>query len=143
MLSLIDLLAKENFYETFARQMRSTGSPWLAALLLVCLGLVLLVAYWLSKRVAPPEHRPTVDDPQALFVTMLEKLELSAEQVSWLKRVAKDLHMQHPTVLLISAPMFDECVAKWSTDSRKHTASRPRIADPKTVALTRVMLFPE
>jgi len=115
------------------------------SMMLVMLGIAGIVALvaWLSRRQEKIHSPTTTSNPQKLFHGLLAKLDLTVQQRSLLKSVARDLRMPQPAALLISKELFSKSVKEWNDRTR---ASADRKAGPKLSSelveqITRV-LFP-
>lgn len=113
--------------------------------LLALLGLASLVALAyalteLQRRRA--ERLVTCDDPQRLFDDVLDKLELSPAERRTLGTVARDLRLDHPTVILLSETLFDRQVSKWLERRNLSRGSGGSARDAETISAARTRLFP-
>lgn len=88
----------------------SVGS--ILGVLLVTALLVFLVyalTQWLHNR-SPQSDR---NNPRKLFGSLTDKLGLDPSERSVLMRMAYELRLSHPTVLLLSPMLFDDSLARW------------------------------
>lgn len=98
------------------------GSPW-GELIAVVLGLVaclllLALGYHVHHTVRRREH----DHPGRLFGALVAGLGLTAAQRQVLRRMAHDLRLEHPAVLLLSPRLWRDHTARWA-QAHPHAAS--------------------
>jgi hypothetical protein len=94
------------------------GGRWseLIAVLLALAGCVLLLA--LVYRVHHAARRREPNHPSRLFRSLSRGLGLSARQRRILRRMAADLGLEHPAVMLLSPQLFREHSAAWARARR-------------------------
>jgi hypothetical protein len=121
-------------------QFQDGGSPLFA--LMVVLGLVLVVAfaYWLTNRQQASWTETAPNDPQQLFDDMLDKLDLNGDQRAFLRRLALDLELEHPTTVLLSERLFRSSLAEWQRLLRQGDYELP--FSRELIEATYVDLFP-
>ena len=83
-----------------------------AAVAVAALAGLLVLLHRLQQRRATG---PPVDNPTRLFETVIRDLGLNVVQRDLLRRMAADLEMEHPTVLLLSPAIFVERARRWTT----------------------------
>jgi len=116
--------------ERFAR-----GGSWGGALLAlaglaVAIGLVVLLYLAQQKR-----RRGDVDNPGKLYRGLLAALELSVPQRDFLWHLARDLQLEHPTVLLLGRGIYQTHTQRW-------LAVHNRPEDARRIEELAVKLFP-
>lgn len=101
-------------------QFRHGGS--FAGVLLTALVIagVLLLAYVLTRRQQRRARPGQKADPEGLFFAVLEKLPLTPAQRRMLTSFAADLHMEHPTVMLLSPRALHRSATNWRARQRTH-----------------------
>jgi hypothetical protein len=77
--------------------------------------LALVALYQLLKRRQAGVESVRIDDPQRLFKDLLHAIEMPLQQRRLLTRVARDLRLAHPSVLLLSAELFDRYLLQWQS----------------------------
>ncbi|MCP4591571.1 MAG: hypothetical protein GY842_12595 [bacterium] len=91
------------------------GGGWTGVLaVLGVLALCVLALAWVQRRREAAQHHEP-NDPRKLFRTVLTDLGLSPRQRKTLHRVAADLKLEHPTIMLLSPHLFHEHVAAWTS----------------------------
>jgi len=136
----------EVWQQTVREQFRSGGS-WTSVFVVVLLfaGLVIVVG-WLTRIQNRLQQRredaPQYSDPQRLYAHLLSNLGLTVPQRQMLDAVAHDLHLPHPTAMLISEVLFDRCFEQWMREA-KGGAAAVTATTSQLVARTRKRLFPE
>ena len=113
--------------------------------LLITIGLcgAVWLAYFLSTRTHQAGAGDFCADAHKLFRDLMRRLNLAAPQRSWLRRVANDLQLDHPAVILLSRDIFDECVGRWrEKNAEASPASSTHGRSPVAVGI-RETLFPE
>lgn len=108
-LSLVSELP--SIVEAFRRGFASNSS--LSSLCAILGGLALLIAATalavrIQKRAQTP---PEVDDPHALFETLLQTLKLTRVQRSALRRRVFELQLPQPAAVFLSPKLFDRAMA--------------------------------
>ncbi len=124
-------------------QFQEGGSIGTVLLLVAGLAMMVALAYWLSKQVQHIDSGPArVDDPQRLFEDWLVRLEMPAEQLQFLRAIARDLDLENPATILLSPVRFDRCLDQWPAHRQTSGQVRPR---PPTALITqtRSALFPQ
>ncbi len=87
-----------------------SGRGLLLALLgLLLLGVVVVLLHWIQRRAQPHD----IDSPARLFRQLVRRLGLSPPQRTLLRRMARDLQLPHPTVLLLGRRLFDLHSHRW------------------------------
>lgn len=95
-------------------QFQEGGSTGVALLIVVGIVGLVLVAYWLTRRLnLDSGERARPDDPGKLYRELLDKLDLPPAQRRILDTVAKDLRLRNPAKILLSPKLFDRCVDQW------------------------------
>ncbi len=112
--------------------------------LLVMLALIAMVytAYFLATR-QQKGTGTTEPDPQRLFRDLQGRLELTHHERHLLDRVAKDLRLKHPAVILLCPALFDRYLHEWHArdgEGTPNTGDRP-LAGPDSQL--RRTLFPD
>lgn len=74
---------------------------------------VLAAVRYLGRRQAAANRRKSDSEPSLLFRDMVRKLDLSTAQRHMLDAVARDAHLPHPAVILLSESRFDDEVRRW------------------------------
>lgn len=104
-------------HERFAR-----GGSWsefgFAVLVLVVLMALLVVVHRIQQRRASDSLE---NDPAKLFRVMLRRLGLGVLQRDLLRRMARDLELEHPTTLLLSPTIFRRHALRWSRQFERPT----------------------
>ena len=121
---------------------REGGS--LAFVLLVLLGLIggVLLVHYLTLRQNKSERRTHHPDPQMLFRDLQGKLALTPSQRQLLDRVARDLNLENPAVLLLSSALFDRHVNAWQSRRGRAGIGKPESPQLPDAAGLRKKLFP-
>lgn len=96
----------------------SRGAGW-DELALPLVGSVVLVGllavlFQLQKR----RQQMDVDDPRKLYRRLVQRLGLSAAQRDLLYRMASDLHLPNPSVLILGRRVFDNQAQRWREKKR-------------------------
>ncbi len=118
----------------------STSWSMQGALIVVAffVGVVLLIWY-LSRREAIAAEGLERGDPEKLFRDLLKRLSLSSPQRQWLRRVAEELRLPHPAVLLFSPALFQHYTQTW----RANRGAAPTAeAAPDLAPRIHAILFP-
>lgn len=131
--------ASEHF-GAISRRFREHTSLVGALLAVVAVGLVVLLAYWLSKRQAVRADDTARNDPYALFHGLLERLPLATADRVTLRKVAKDQKLEHPAVLLLSRALFRQHTDAWRIARGRTDANT---VEGRAIARAEVALFPE
>ena len=118
------------------------GSFTMLLLVLLGIGAVVLVAYWLTLQQHRAERRARLGDPRGLFRTLQDKLGLTSIQRQLIDTIATDLRIENPAVILICPALFDHHLSVWSANRRKSIASVDKPSLPGVVAELRTRLFP-
>jgi len=109
---MIHLLAQD-VLESIRDRFEKGGSPYtplVAVLGILGLAGVLLILQRLQQRSV---SKPPLNDPALLFSAVLERAGLNVMQRHLLRRVAADLRLPHPTVMLLSPELFLDHVKRW------------------------------
>ncbi len=93
------------------------GSAGTVLLVTIGLGVAVWLAYSLSRRTHQAGARDSCNDAHKFFRDLMRRLNLAAPQRRWLSRVANDLRLDHPAVILLSRDIFDECVGRWREEN--------------------------
>lgn len=110
----------------------STQAPWKAVqdhltrggslLTLLYAAVAVAVLVGLLVLLHRAQHRratgPPVENPRKLFDTVIRDLGLGVVQRDLLRRMASDLEMEQPTILLLSPAIFMKYARKWSASGR-------------------------
>ena len=86
----------------------------LVILAVVVLAVAVIQHYQQQKNL----HSPTTGDPHKLFAGLMHDLALPPSQRELLANVAKDLHLEHPAVLLMSCRYYDASMTRWVRSTR-------------------------
>ena len=118
------------------------GTPTSVVLILLLMVGIVLLTYLLSKYAGNlhlPEKRNRV---QPFYQQMLIKLEVTTPQRRWLERLAVDLQLKQPTMILLSPTLFDRHVCEWQRKGfrQKNKLSPSQQAD--FIYRIRTYLFP-
>ncbi len=81
-----------------------------AALAVAALLTLLVVIHRIQERRSSPRMD---NDPQKLFRTVAGRLRLGVIQRDLLRRMARDLELEHPTALVLSPDVFSRCAKHW------------------------------
>ncbi len=100
------------------------GSFRAVLLVLIAIIAAIVIGRELTRRLRRQKLTAPTSHPRRLFRDMQRKLELTAQQRSILDTVAKDLKMEHPSVMLLSPSLFDRCFQLWLIHRRR---TRPRL----------------
>lgn len=101
------------------------GGTW-GEMVLAILGLAafvafLFVVFGVQRRV----HRKEIDNPRKLFRTLITQLGLTVRQRDLLRRIAGDLRLEHPTILLLGPSIYWSHAEQWTGRfSRNPTAAQ-------------------
>jgi len=95
------------------------GSVATIVMAVIVMVLVTVAAYQIFKRRQQGASRSQVDDPQRLFKDLLHLLELPLQERKLLLRVARDLRLRHPSVLLLSGVLFERYFEQWRSEGRR------------------------
>ena len=118
----------------------SIGSVLLVVVVVAGIVLVACCVAWIQRR-RTRKHAP-IRDPKRLLGDLLEGLSLTASQRRLLERVAKDLRLENPAVLLLSPTLFDRHMDRWRALNRPSHRDAGRRGEDQTVTRTREVLFP-
>ncbi len=101
-------------------------------LAVVVLAVAVIYHYQQQKNI----QSPTVGDPHKLFDGLMHDLALPPSQRELLAHVAKDLHLEHPAVLLMSCRYYDASMTRWVRSTRYSsdalTATQRSLMDIRT-----------
>lgn len=109
MIALLLQTPLDAVHERFARG--GSVQDFLLVLLAITAGLGLLA--FLNRLQRPAESKPAENNPQRLFLDLLLHLQLGVVQRDLMLRMARDLRIEHPATLLMSATLFRQNVNKW------------------------------
>jgi hypothetical protein len=139
---IASLLLQTGELETFQRGVREQfqrGNTVQGILIAMAAASALaVVVYFLNARQQRVKKPPRPTDPNRLFSRLLDRLELSWTDRRWLERIAQDLELAHPTVILLSPAFFDECVQTWR---QARPGAAPGV-DKRALVGLRARLFP-
>lgn len=121
---------------------REGGSLLTVLLVLATITAAVLLVYWLSRRQEKAANRDRSGDPYRLFRTLMVKLDLSRESQDMLLRMARDLRLVHPTIVLLSDRIFDEQVSLWGKGKSGPSGTKGGRVDGGLTARARAALFP-
>jgi hypothetical protein len=147
----MEVMAQSSQFEAWQRAVRDQfqyGGSWISGILvLLSLAAIVILAGWLSRvqnRLQQgTENAPRNSDPQRLYAHLLSNLGLSVPQRQLLESVARDLRLPHPTALLVSETLYDQCVEQWTRRTGDATAETDRATTLQIFTQTRNRLFPE
>ena len=114
------------------------GSKWTVLIILAILAGIILTTYLLTRRQERRTGATIANDPMGLYRDLLTDLNLTAPQRKLMERAARDAHLPHPAVILLSPEVFSRHVESQSTDS---TRAVPQ-ADQQLIAQLKETLFP-
>jgi hypothetical protein len=114
------------------------GGGW-GDMALTLLGLAAFVAFLfvvfaIQRRI----HRKEIDNPRKLFRTLMTQLGLTVRQRDLLRRMAGDLRLEHPTILLLGPGAYWSHAEQW----RGQFARDPATIHAELDTLARA-LFPQ
>lgn len=147
----MEVMAQSSQFEVWQRAVRNQfqyGGSWTSVfLVLLSLAALVMLVGWLTRiqnRLQQgAENAPRNSDPQRLYAHLLCNLGLSVPQRQLLESVARDLRLPHPTTLLVSATLFDQCVEQWTRRAGGAAVEADRAKTLQIVIRTRNRLFPE
>jgi hypothetical protein len=103
----------------------STSAFVVVLLLIAATFLLLAVIAVIARR----WRRRRVYSPRGLFLQSLRELALTVPQRELLRRIARELRLEHPTILLLSPTIFVEHANAWmSTTRNANLATRDRLS---------------
>jgi hypothetical protein len=115
----------------------SRGGSWEELILplagFATLSVVLVVFYSLQRR----RQRVDIDHPQKLYRRLVQRLGLSAQQRDLLYRMASDLGLENPSVLLLGRRIFEAQARRW-----RETCPAGRRGDDRRFEVLASKLFP-
>ncbi len=122
--------------QSVSRYLSREGTGW--ELLSVMLGMLAVAAltvmlYKLDKR----RRRQDLREPGKLFRRLQSQLDLPLRQRDMLRRLAADLRLENPTVLLLGRSVFESHAERWIQSHR-----RVREVDHENIAALAALLFP-
>jgi hypothetical protein len=94
----------------------------------------LFVVFGVQRRV----HRKDIDNPRKLFRTLMTQLGLTVRQRDLLRRMAGDLRLEHPTILLLGPGAYWSYAEQWTSQF----ARNPTTTNAELDQLARA-LFPQ
>lgn len=114
-------------------------------MLLVLLGLagVVFVVLALSRRAQRKQKPELRNEPIELFKELLNELELSPSQRRVLWRVADDLQIAHPSVLVLCPALYDRHTVTWQRRFPRGAGSEADAVDDDFLRRLRRHLFPD
>lgn len=140
-------LAQFNRLTVFQRAVRDRfregGSATTVLLVLLLLAGVVLLVLILSRRARNRRMPEPRNEPAELFKELLDELDLSPPQRRLLSRVATDLQIEHPTVLVVCPALFDRHLATWRRRFPRGHNGEPEAIDEAFVRRLRRHLFPD
>lgn len=119
------------------------GSAGTVLLVAIGLGGAIWLAYLLSTRTDDAGAGDFCDDSHKFFRDLMRRLNLAAPQRRWLSRVANDLRLDHPAVILLSRDIFDECVGRWREKNSEGSRASSTHGRSPVAAGIRETLFPQ
>lgn len=133
-LSEVQKAVREHFNEE--------GTPLPVLLILLAMVGIVLLTYLLSKYAGNLHIPEKSNRVQPFFQQMLNKLEVTTPQRRWLERLAVDLQLKQPTMILLSPTLFDRQVCEWQRKGfrQKNKLSPSEQAD--FIFQIRTYLFP-
>lgn len=88
----------------------------------------LFVALYIVASVIRRMRRRQTNSPRMLFQEVLRQLPLTIPQRELLRRIARDLALEHPAIILLSPQIFREHANRWMAASRNaNNATRDRL----------------
>ena len=122
--------------EAVRDQFQRGGSFTRVVVVLLCILAGVLLAYVLTQLLGARPKRKRSDNPQLLFLDLLDELKISVPQRRLLNHMVRDLRLKQPSTILLSETLFDQFVTQWG-DAR-------RIADydQQMIGELRAALFP-
>jgi hypothetical protein len=99
------------------------GGGW-ADMVLTLLGLavfvgLLFVVFEVQRRI----RRKEIDHPRKLFRTLMTQLGLTVRQRDLLRRMARELRIEHPTILLLGPGIYRSYAERWTSQSARQPAT--------------------
>jgi hypothetical protein len=104
----------------------------------IVVGMVILLVWLLTKWQSRLQARGC--NPMRLYLKMQARLGLSWSDRWRLWRLARRLKLEHPTAVLISAPLFDEAVSRYRQEGGRAANNSATV---KALAAVRARLFPD
>lgn len=105
------------------------GSTFAEIFLAVAVVMAVLLILWTILSGIQARQRRPVSNPGSLFRTIMRQLPLTVQQRNFLARIARDLRLEHPTVLLLSPQVFRNHANRWMSLTRNaNTPTQQRIA---------------
>ncbi|MDO8632674.1 MAG: hypothetical protein Q7R41_19500 [Phycisphaerales bacterium] len=148
---MMEVMAQSSQFEAWQRAVRNQfqyGGSWTSVfVVLLSLAALVVLVGWLSRiqnrSQQRTENAPRNSDPQRLYAHLLSNLGLNVPQRQLLESVARDLRLPHPTTLLVSETLYDQCVEQWTRRAGGAAAEADRATTLQIFTRTRNRLFPE
>ncbi|HUU85737.1 MAG TPA: hypothetical protein VM243_19755 [Phycisphaerae bacterium] len=100
------------------RRQFSGGGNWSESFLTLLAFAALFALLLMIHRLQQRRQRRDINDPWKLYRQLLKHLGLSAPQREVLRRIAADLRLQHPSVLLLGRTIFNRHATRWQERAR-------------------------
>ena len=147
----MEVMAQSPQFEDWQRAVRNQfqyGGSWTSVfVVLLSLVAIIVLVGWLSRiqnrSQQSAANSPRNSDPQRLYAHLLSNLGLSVPQRQLLESVARELRLPHPTILLISETLYDQCVEQWTRRAGGAAVEADRATTLLILTRTRNRLFPE
>jgi hypothetical protein len=99
------------------------GGAW-ANMVLALLGLaafvgLLFVMFEVQRRI----RRKEIDHPRKLFRTLMTQLGLTVRQRDLLRRMARELRLEHPTILMLGPGIYRSYAEQWTSQHARQPAT--------------------
>ncbi len=98
------------------------GSTQGFILVLLAMAGLFVLLYALARMLRRLRRRQT-DNPRKLFHEVIRHLPLTIPQRELLRRIARDLGLEHPTVILLSPQIFHTHANQWMAATRNANAT--------------------
>jgi len=115
---ILAVISKEERFEQWRQAVQDQfqfGGTFISLVLVIFgLLLVVLITAWLSNRQRIRiDHGVESRDPHRLYENLIARLELLPPQRALLLRMAKDLNLTQPAIVLLSESIYDRRIAEW------------------------------
>ncbi len=117
------------------------GSITQALLVLLAMIFAVLLLYLLTLWSRWAGQRRPARNPRQLFADVLSRLGLPPQQRDLLAKVASELNLKDPTVILVSPTLFDRHLEQWRAKQRRSGQVRNYSRDRQLLAQARRVLF--
>lgn len=139
------LLQPKNLSEFSRTLQKEFSTSWSIGTGLTVVGffaVVVILVWYFSRRETRAAEGVGRGDPGKLFRDLLERLPLSTSQRTSMILMAHDLKLAHPSVVLLSPNLFQQCADSWF--AQRHPGADPAevSADLRLLAQIGAVLFP-